>query len=63
MAVSDEDLEPRKKPATLRPLDKMSVDELRDYIASMKVEIARVEAEIARKEAHRAAADTFFRKG
>lgn len=62
MALSEDDLEPKKKPAALRPLDKMSIDELRDYIQSMTIEIRRVEAEIARKESHRAAADSFFRK-
>ncbi len=62
MAIAEEDLEPRKKPAALRPLDKMSVDELRAYIESMKTEIRRVEEEISRKDAHRAAADSFFRK-
>lgn len=62
MALSEEDIEPRKKPIPLRPLDKMSVDELRAYIETMKTEIRRVEDEIARKDAHRAAADSFFRK-
>ncbi|MCB9978095.1 MAG: DUF1192 domain-containing protein [Rhodospirillales bacterium] len=62
MALTEDDLSPVKKPAALRPLDKMSIDELRAYIEEMKIEIRRVEAEIARKESHRAAADSFFRK-
>lgn len=62
MALSEDDLSPVKKPAALRPLDKMSIDELRAYIEEMTREIGRVEAEITRKESHRAAADSFFKK-
>ena len=60
------DVEPiRTKPETFKPgtrnLDTLSVDELREYIADMKAEIARVEAEIEKKQGSRAAAESVFK--
>ena len=43
-------------------LDTLGVEELRDYIAELRAEIARVEADIERKQGHRSAADAFFRR-
>lgn len=43
-------------------LDTLGIDELRDYIAELKEEIARVEADIGRKHSHRSAADAFFKR-
>lgn len=57
----DEEL-PGKKPAVVKNLEPMSVDELRAYIVDLKAEIARVEADIAKKQAHKSAADFFFKK-
>ncbi len=62
MAREDDDLEPRTKKPQLKNLDPMSVDELRDYIADMKAEIARVEEKIKAKQAHAAAAQGFFKR-
>jgi uncharacterized small protein (DUF1192 family) len=42
-------------------LDGWDVEELKNYIAGLRVEIGRAEAEIAKKQAHRGAADAFFR--
>ena len=63
MALFEEEERPRR-PARFQPavLDRWDVDELRDYIESLRTEIARAEQAIAGKEAQRAAADTFFRK-
>jgi uncharacterized small protein (DUF1192 family) len=58
----DDELEPRKQPKKLRVLDKMSIDELNEYIAEMKEEIIRVEGEIKRKKAHADAAASLFKK-
>jgi uncharacterized small protein (DUF1192 family) len=60
----DEDEGPVRKRARLEKpvLDTFGVEELRDYIAELKEEIARVEADIERKQGHRSAADAFFRK-
>lgn len=62
MALFEDDLEQGKKKPQLRPLDKMSIDELKSWIESLKADIQRAEEEISRKEAHRAAADSFFKK-
>lgn len=63
MAVDDEDERP-KKPKGLEPrvLDRLSIEELQDYIAELKAEIARTEADIAKKRAVNAAAEAFFKK-
>lgn len=54
--------EPRLRPS--RPLDEMSIEELRDKIASLRDQIAACEAMIVRKEASRKAADAaFFKSG
>ncbi len=58
-----EDLEPRKAKPQLRNLDPMSIEDLTDYIAEMKAEIARVEAKIAAKKAHLSTAAGFFKNG
>ena len=58
----DDDLEPTNRPRKPKPLDGMSVDELREYVDALKAEIARAEAAIGAKSAHRAAADAFFKK-
>lgn len=58
----DDDLDPKKKPAKFKNLEPMSVDELADYVTSLKEEIARAEAEIARKKAYAQAASSFFKR-
>lgn len=50
--------EPRLRPQ--RPLDDMSIEELRDRIAGLKEQIEACEAMIVRKEASRKAADAAF---
>ncbi len=57
----DDDI-PAKKPAPVKNLEPMSIDELNAYIGAMQVEIERVRAEIVKKEAHKSAADSFFKK-
>lgn len=56
-----DDLEPRNRPPQKKNLDVMSVDELDDYVAALKAEIARAEEEIARKRDHRSGADALFK--
>lgn len=60
--MMEDDFLPKAKKPTLKPLEPLSLDELRDYITSLTAEIARAEAEIARKQSHAAAASQFFRK-
>ena len=60
--AQDDDLPVRKRRRLeALVLDRLGVDELRDYISELRDEIARVEADISRKQNHRSAADAFFR--
>lgn len=61
MALLDEDLDPKTAPKGPKKLDSCSIDELFDYINSLKSEILRVEAEIEKKKARLAAAESFFK--
>jgi uncharacterized small protein (DUF1192 family) len=62
-AMDVEELEPRKKLPTPPDLDRMSIEELKDYIASMEAEIARVRSKIKAKQAHLAGAAALFKSG
>jgi uncharacterized small protein (DUF1192 family) len=55
-----DDLELRPTPAKPKDLENMSIESLKEYIATLKLEIERVEAQIASKESHRNAADAVF---
>jgi uncharacterized small protein (DUF1192 family) len=60
----DEDEGPPRKRVRLEKLvlDSLGIEELRDYIAELREEIARVEADIDRKQGQRSAADAFFKR-
>ena len=63
MALFDEEERPKRVQRFDPPiLDRWDVEELRDWIETLKAEIARAEAAIESKNAQRAAADAFFRK-
>lgn len=59
--MDSDDLEPRRP--TLAPVDleKMSIDDLNDYIATLAAEIERARASIQSKQGHRSEADKFFK--
>lgn len=57
----DDDLDPKKKPSKLKNLEPMSVDELLEYVETLKAEIVRAEADIAKKKAYSQAASSFFK--
>ena len=61
-AMDSDDLEPPRQAPTLRTLDPMSIEELRDYIAALEAEIVRAGEAIRRKEAVRAGAEAFFKR-
>ena len=61
MAFDADDLEPRKPKQAPLDLEKMSVEELKNYIADMKQEIARVQAAIDAKQTHRISAENAFK--
>ncbi len=58
----EQDLEPR----TLRPkptnLDDMSIEDLKEYIAELEIEIDRVQRDIAAKESKNVEAEAVFKK-
>ena len=56
-----DDLEPLKKKPQPKDLSRMSVGDLRAYIADLQAEIARAEAAIALKDKARAGAAAFFK--
>lgn len=58
--IFDEDSEPKNKKPSLRPLDKMSLDELAEYLEALETEKARVAAEMSRKKNHMQAVDALF---
>lgn len=58
----DDDLDPKTKRLKPRSLDKLSIDDLQNYIADLKTEITRVEDDIAKKEAHKNAISNLFKK-
>ena len=62
--MMDEEDSPVRKRIRLEKLvlDSLGIEEMRDYIAELRAEIARVEADIERKQGHRSAADAFFRR-
>ena len=61
--MDPEELEPRKKVPTPPDLDRMSIEELKDYIAAMEAEISRVKAKIEAKKTHLAGAASLFKRG
>ena len=56
-----EDLEPRKQTKKPKPLDDMSVADLKEYVAALQAEIVRVEAAINAKQAHLEAMNSLFK--
>ncbi|MSO72318.1 MAG: DUF1192 domain-containing protein [Rhodospirillaceae bacterium] len=56
-----EELDPIKKKPVKKDLGRMSVGDLKEYIAEMKSEIARAEAAIESKGKARTGAESFFK--
>ena len=61
MAFDLDDLDPRQKKPTLKNLDAMNIDDLQEYVAALKAELARGEDKIKSKQSHAAAAASFFK--
>jgi uncharacterized small protein (DUF1192 family) len=57
-----DDLEPQKQTKKPKPLDDMSIDDLKEYVANLEAEIARVEVAIKAKQTHMTAMDALFKK-
>lgn len=61
MDTDDLELPKRVAKPAPKPLDPLSVEELKAYIAELKAEIERVEAKLAAKQSHLAAAAGLFK--
>lgn len=60
--LDDEEIRPKKHVLLEKPpLDPLSVEDLRVYIADLQAEIARAEAAIDNKQGARGHADSFFK--
>ena len=57
-----DELEPQKQTKKPKPLDDMSVSDLKEYVVNLQAEIARVEAAIKAKQTHMAAMAALFKK-
>ena len=62
MAFELDDLDPRQKKTQPKNLDAMNIEDLKEYVAALKAELARVEEKIKAKQSHAAAAATLFKK-
>ncbi|MBX7200503.1 MAG: DUF1192 domain-containing protein [Rhodospirillaceae bacterium] len=59
--MDTDDLEPLKKKPQPKDLSRMSIGDLKEYVAELKAEITRAEAAIASKDKARAGAAAFFK--
>ncbi|MBI2740611.1 MAG: DUF1192 domain-containing protein [Rhodospirillales bacterium] len=62
MAFDLDDLDPKQKKTQPRNLDSMNIDDLKEYVAVLKAELARVEEKVKAKQSHAAAAASFFKR-
>ena len=62
MAFDLDDLDPRQKKPQARNLDAMNIEDLKEYAAVLKAELARVEDKIKAKQSHASAAASLFKK-
>ena len=60
--MDDDGLQTLTLQRVARPLEAMSIGELKDYVTDMEAEIQRVRDVIAVRERHRQKAESFFRK-
>jgi uncharacterized small protein (DUF1192 family) len=62
MAFDLDDLDPKQKKPQLKNLDAMNIEDLKEYVAVLKAELARVEEKIKAKQSHAAVAASLFKK-
>ena len=62
MPIDIDDLEPLRRKPKPQDLDRLSLEELHEYIANMEAEIKRVREKIAAKQSHSSAAAALFKK-
>jgi len=61
--INPDDLDPPRVIEKPVDMQMMSVSDLKDYIDSLKAEIARAQNMIEKKEAHKSGADSLFKIG
>lgn len=59
--LDEDDATPRKAGAKVRDLRRLSIDELKGYVADLEAEIVRVRAEIGTRQDVRGAAEALFK--
>jgi len=59
--MDTDELDPIKKKPVQKDLSRMSIGDLKEYIDTLKAEIARAESAIANKDKARKGADSFFK--
>jgi uncharacterized small protein (DUF1192 family) len=59
--MDTDDLDPIKKKPQPKDLSRMSIGDLKEYIADLQAEISRAETAIAHKDKARAGAASFFK--
>ena len=62
MAFDLDDLDPKQKKPQPRNLDAMNIEDLKEYVAVLRAELARVEDKIKAKQSHAVAAASLFKK-
>jgi uncharacterized small protein (DUF1192 family) len=60
--IESEDDQPRRQSVKPRDLTRLSIEELKVYIAGLEAEIERARAQIAASESTRSAAEALFKK-
>jgi uncharacterized small protein (DUF1192 family) len=60
--IESEDDQPRRQSVKPRDLTRLSIEELKAYIAGLEAEIERARAQIAASESTRSAAEALFKK-
>lgn len=59
---ADEEIKPQKGEGLPRNLENLSVTDMQEYIAELKLEIFRTEAEIGRRGSHKLTAEALFKR-
>jgi uncharacterized small protein (DUF1192 family) len=62
MAFDLDDLDPRNAKKKPLNLDDLNIEDLKEYVATLKAEIERVEIKIRAKQSHASAAASLFKR-
>ena len=62
MAFELDDLDPRNAKKKPLNLDDLNIEDLKEYVATLKAEIVRVETKIKAKQSHASAAASLFKR-